>query len=121
MISQTHPFDGLRARQPTDAVQTQPRTGCRASIKRNMSMAEKKFTFEAGGGEKPNIEDVSAPTHLDGTPVDKEEAANMHAKLVSGEMNVLMADGMEEQLAEMGLTADDIRQMLIAAAKKTMS
>lgn len=44
-------------------------------------------------------ESVSAPTLLDGTPIDKEEAAKMHAGLTSGEMKIELDDGVAEQLA----------------------
>jgi hypothetical protein len=68
-----------------------------------------------------DFDGVSAPTHLDGSPVDKDEAARVHSGLVTGEMKVEMAEGVAEELEALGLTPDDIKQMLIAAAKKTMS
>lgn len=64
---------------------------------------------------------AEAPTHLDGSPVDKDEAARVHAGLVSGEMKIEMAPGVAEELAAMGLTPEDIRKMMIASTKKTMS
>jgi len=71
--------------------------------------------------DKINIEDVEAPTHLDGSPVDNEEAARAHAGLVSGEIEIVMVDGVEDELEAMGLSPEDIRAMLITSTRKTMS
>lgn len=69
----------------------------------------------------PNFDSVEAPTHMDGTPVDKEEAARMHAGLVSGEIAVQVHPEAMAEMEAMGMTIDDIRQLLINASKKTMS
>ncbi len=73
--------------------------------------------------KKPAIDlsDVEAPTLLDGSPVDKEEAARVHAGLLSGEISVNLCDGVAERLEAMGLSVDDIKAMLINATKKTMN
>lgn len=65
--------------------------------------------------------DVSMPTHLDGTPVDKEEAARVHAGLISGDIGIEVAPEAVAEMAELGLTVETFREMLIAATKKTMS
>lgn len=65
--------------------------------------------------------DVSAPTHLDGTPVDKEEAAKMHAGLVSGEIKFEIPPEVLADMEAMGMTVEDLRAQFIASAKKTMS
>lgn len=70
---------------------------------------------------KLDLSQVEAPTHLDDTPVDKEEAARVHAGLTSGEMSIELADGVAEELAAAGLNVEDIKAMLIASTKKTMS
>ncbi len=71
--------------------------------------------------DKINLDEVEAPTLLDGTPVDKEEAAKMHAGLVSGEMKIVLCEGVAEELAAMGLSEEDMRAMMTASVKKTMS
>jgi hypothetical protein len=71
--------------------------------------------------EEEKITDVEAPTLLDGSPVDKEEAARVHAGLSSGEIKIEMCDGVAEELAAAGLDIEDVKAMLIAATKKTMS
>lgn len=68
----------------------------------------------------PADDKVTAPTLMDGSPVDKEEAARVHAGLVSGEMTVQLAPGVAEELEAMGLTIEDMKATLIAATKKTM-
>ncbi len=65
--------------------------------------------------------EVSAPTHIDGTPVDKEEAAKMHQMLVSGEMKFEIHPEALAEMEAMGMTLDDLRDQFIAATKKTMS
>lgn len=70
---------------------------------------------------KIDPKDVSAPTHLDGTPVDKEEAARVHAGLVSGEMEVHASPEALAEMEKAGLSLEDIKEMLIAASRKTMS
>ena len=72
-------------------------------------------------GNKTDLSEVEAPTLLDGSPVDKEEAAQVHARLSSGEMEIRLAPGVAEQLEALGLTVDDIRAQLIASTRKTMS
>jgi hypothetical protein len=68
-----------------------------------------------------NTGDVEAPTHLDGTPVDKEEAARMHAGLVSGEISIIALPEAAAELEALGISMDDIRQQMIASTRKTMS
>ncbi len=70
---------------------------------------------------KINLDEVEAPTLLDGSPVDKEEAAKMHAGLVSGKMKIVLCEGVAEELAAMGLSEEDMRSMMTASVKKTMS
>lgn len=65
--------------------------------------------------------DVEAPTHLDGSPVDKEEAARVHQKLVSGEMTVQAAPEVLAQLEEIGMNLETFKAALIKATRKTMS
>ena len=72
-------------------------------------------------GKKIDPLKAEAPTLLDGTPVDKEEAQKVHQRLLSGEMKIELAPGVAEELAKMGLTVEDIRAQMIAATKKTMS
>lgn len=73
------------------------------------------------GAGKLDLSSVEAPTLLDGSPVDKEEAAQVHAGLVSGEIKVQAVEGVAEELAAAGLSIEDVKQMLIAATRKTMS
>lgn len=79
---------------------------------------EEKFPRKPDG--TLDLKEVEAPTLIDGTPVDKEEAADMHAKLAAG-VEIRLAPGAEEDLIRAGLTIEDIRKMLMAGAKKTMS
>lgn len=71
--------------------------------------------------DKINPKDVEAPTHLDGTSIDKDEAARVHALLASGEMKIELADGVAEEMAEAGISVDDLKKLLMASTKKTMS
>lgn len=70
---------------------------------------------------KIDPKDVEAPTHLDGSPVDKEEAARVHAGLVSGEIEVRATPEALADMEEAGFSLEDIKEMLIAGNRKTMS
>lgn len=65
--------------------------------------------------------EVSRPTKADGTPVDPEEAAMGHDGLTFGDIRVKAPSEIMAQLAELGFSEDDIKGLLIAAAKKAMS
>lgn len=70
---------------------------------------------------KVDTSKAEAPTHLDGSPVDKDEAARVHAGLASGELKI---EALPEAMAELeaaGISMDDLRAMLMASTKKTMS
>jgi hypothetical protein len=56
----------------------------------------------------------------DGTPVDAEEASQLH-QLCSDKMKINFAPGTKEQMQEMGLTEDDIIKLMMASAKKVLS
>lgn len=73
--------------------------------------------------EKPRFDpaEAQAPTHMDGTPVDKEEAARVHAGLVSGEIDVKIAPEALADMERLGISIDDLRKSLIAGTKKTMN
>lgn len=73
------------------------------------------------GGENLDTSQVSAPRKMDGSPVDKDEAARVHAGLTSGEMDVKMTPEVIEQMEKLGLSAEDMRKLLIAATRKTMN
>jgi predicted lactoylglutathione lyase len=53
------------------------------------------------------------PTHLDGTPVDQDEIAK--AREIINTNGVEFAPGVEDELAAMGLTKDDIIAMLLGS------
>lgn len=64
--------------------------------------------------------DADAPETLDGSPVDKEEAARVHAGLLSGEVKIEIAPCVAEEMEKSGLTVEDLKEMLIQSMKKTM-
>lgn len=57
----------------------------------------------------------------DGTPMTAAECAELHAKLVAGEMPIEMAPGVLEQLAAMGISEDDLREQILASLRKGLS
>jgi hypothetical protein len=50
-----------------------------------------------------------------------EEAAILHARLVSGEMKIEIGDDVAKEIDSMGITPEDLRDMLTQAAKKSLS
>lgn len=71
--------------------------------------------------DKLDLSKVSAPKTMDGDPVDKEEAARTHAGLVSGEIKMVFGPEALEEMKAIGITEDQVREMIIASTKKTMS
>lgn len=66
-------------------------------------------------------DDVEAPVYLDGTPVPSSEVADVHAAVLSGEMEIEISDEALASMKEMGLSPDDIRNMLLSSMKKAAS
>ncbi len=63
-----------------------------------------------------NVGDIVSD--FDGSPIDKSDAVAMYETFNSPKMKFELAPGVEEQLAEAGVTPDQIKDMLIAAARK---
>lgn len=70
---------------------------------------------------KLDLTKVSAPKTVDGDPIDKEEAARAHAGLVSGELKMVFGPEALEEMKAIGITEDQVREIIIASTKKTMS
>lgn len=91
----------------------------RKMMEASISALEQTWAEEDQG--KLDLSSVEAPTHLDGTPVDRCEAATLHARLTAGEMKIEITDEVAATMKEAGLTTEDIRKMLLASTRKTMS
>lgn len=74
-----------------------------------------------GDADEANQTQVGAPTYVDGTPVDAEEAAAVHAKLVSGEMAINIHPDAMADMEKIGMTPELFRELLIQATKKRLS
>ena len=71
--------------------------------------------------DEEEFESVEPPTTLDGGPVDLEEVSKVHTGLVTGDMKIELAPGVADQLEELGLTVDQIKDGLIKSTKKALS
>lgn len=70
---------------------------------------------------KPDLSAVGVPTSLtDGSPMPAEKASKLH-NLLSGDGKLAFAPGVEDQLAEAGVSKEDLRQILLASTKKALS
>ncbi len=66
--------------------------------------------------------EVSAITDLEGNPISAEDASEMHVKLSSGDnFSMTLAEGVEEKRKYLGLSKEDLRQLLLGATKKSLS
>ncbi len=76
---------------------------------------------EADESAEDHGDEVYAPTYMDGTLVDAEEAAEVHAKLVSGEMTINIHPDAMADMEKIGMTPELFRELLIQATKKRLS
>lgn len=66
--------------------------------------------------------EVSSITDLEGNPISAEDASEMHEKLSSGDnFSMILDEGVEEKMKDLGLTREDLRVALLGAAKKSLS
>jgi hypothetical protein len=65
--------------------------------------------------------DVGIPEDLDGNPISPEEAQRVHQALKTGSMSIEITPGVAEKLSELGLSADDLKEVLLEANKKALS
>ncbi len=66
-------------------------------------------------------DDVKAPTYLDGTPVPSSEIADVHAAVLNGEMQIEICDEALASMKEMGVSPEDILNILLSSMKKAAS
>lgn len=56
-----------------------------------------------------------------GEVMSPQEAQALHEKLVSGEMKIEIAPEVAEGMKQLGLSIDDLREMLTISARKSLS
>lgn len=72
--------------------------------------------------EDGEIEASASPVNVTtGERMTPEQASSMHSRLASGTLAIEIPPEVEREMTELGITAEDLKEMLMKSAKKALS